>query len=67
MKYARLSFSPCFPHCVTLRSSPPLQARGAVEKWLLEVEERMFEGIHYVTGLGMEVRFLIPRVHAPSG
>lgn len=31
------------------------KARGAVEKWLLEVEERMFEAIHHVTERGIEV------------
>ncbi len=29
------------------------KARGAVEKWLLEVEERMFEAIHDVTARGI--------------
>lgn len=30
------------------------KARGSVEKWLVEVEERMFESIHHQTSLGLE-------------
>eukprot|EP00798_Chlamydomonas_sp_ICE-L_P024707 gene24707-10345_t len=30
------------------------QAKGSVEVWLLEVEDRMFEAVHNVTGKGVE-------------
>ena len=30
------------------------KARGSVEKWLVEVEERMFDSIHQQTQLGLE-------------
>lgn len=37
------------------------KARGSVEKWLVEVEERMFESIHQQTLLGLEDYSTKPR------
>ena len=38
-----------------------VKARGAVEKWLLEVEAGMFDAIHDVTGRGIEAYAQTPR------
>lgn len=37
------------------------QARGSVEKWLLEVEEAMFQSVHHVTSLGIKDYAIRPR------
>eukprot|EP00854_Cymbomonas_tetramitiformis_P001348 gene1348-1949_t len=39
----------------------PNKANGAVEKWLLQVEEAMFESIHQQVKLGLEAYEAVPR------